>query len=137
MPPASRAANLKHSTEAVFETLTPSQGVPRYPALDGWRGISILLVLAGHLFPLGPKSLAVNAGIAALGMAIFFTLSGFLITTTLLYRQSVVEFLIRRLCRIVPLAWLFTLVVLAFVKGSFPVYMAHMLFFGNLPPFLL
>ena len=64
--------------------------------LDGWRGISILLVLAGHLFPLGPKSLAVNAGIAALGMAIFFTLSGFLITTTLLYRPSVVEFLIRR-----------------------------------------
>jgi peptidoglycan/LPS O-acetylase OafA/YrhL len=111
--------------------------VPRFPALDGWRGISILLVLAGHLFPLGPKSLSMNACIAALGMAIFFTLSGFLITTTLLYRPSVVEFLIRRLCRIVPLAWLFTLVVLAFVKASFPVYIAHLLFFGNLPPFWL
>lgn len=78
-----------------------------------------------------------NAGIAALGMAIFFTLSGFLITTTLLYRPSVVEFLIRRLCRIVPLAWLFTLVVLVFVDASFPVYLAHLFFFGNLPPFLL
>jgi peptidoglycan/LPS O-acetylase OafA/YrhL len=96
-----------------------------------------LLVLAGHLFPLGPKSLAVNAGIAALGMAIFFTLSGFLITTTLFYRPSVVEFLIRRLCRIVPLAWLFSLVVLAFVNASFPVYMAHIFFYANLPPFWL
>jgi peptidoglycan/LPS O-acetylase OafA/YrhL len=132
-----RVINLKHSTEASFETLTPSQGVPRFPALDGWRGISILLVLAGHVFPLGPKSLSMNASIAALGMAIFFTLSGFLITTTLLYRPSVVEFLIRRLCRIVPLAWLFTLVVLAFVHASFPVYIAHLFFFGNLPPFWL
>jgi peptidoglycan/LPS O-acetylase OafA/YrhL len=137
MTPASRAADLKHSTEAVFETLTPSQGVPRFPALDGWRGISILLVLAGHLFPLGPKSLAMNASIAALGMAIFFTLSGFLITTTLLHRPNVPEFLIRRFCRIVPLAWLYTLIVLALVGSSFPVYMAHIFFFGNLPPFLL
>ncbi|HXJ39442.1 MAG TPA: acyltransferase, partial [Bryobacteraceae bacterium] len=67
----------------------------------------------------------------------FFTLSGFLITTTLLYRPSVAEFLIRRLCRIVPLAWLFTLVVLVFEKASFPVYVAHLFFYGNLPPFWL
>jgi peptidoglycan/LPS O-acetylase OafA/YrhL len=60
-----------------------NQAMPRFPALDGWRGISILLVLGGHLFPLGPKSLNMNECIAALGMAIFFTLSGFLITTTL------------------------------------------------------
>jgi peptidoglycan/LPS O-acetylase OafA/YrhL len=111
--------------------------VPRFPVLDGWRGISILLVLAGHLFPLGPKDLAMNAGIAALGMAIFFTLSGFLITTTLLCRPSIVEFLIRRLCRIVPLAWLFTLIVLVSVNAPIRVYIAHLFFFGNLPPFLL
>jgi len=37
----------------------------------------------------------------------------------------------------VPLAWLFTLVVLAFVHASFPVYIAHLFFFGNLPPFWL
>lgn len=128
---------MKHPAEASFETLTPSQGVPRFPALDGWRGISILLVLAGHVFPLGPKILSMNACIAALGMAIFFTLSGFLITTTLLYRPNVVEFLIRRLCRIVPLAWVFSLVVLAFLKASFPVYIAHLFFYGNLPPFWL
>ena len=106
-------------------------------ALDGWRGISILLVLAGHLFPLGPKYLNMNGCIATLGMAIFFTLSGFLITTTLLYRPSVVEFLVRRLCRIVPLAWLFTLIALTLAKVSFHYYVAQMLFFSNLPPYWL
>ena len=120
-----------------FETLTPPRGVPRFPALDGWRGISILLVMAGHLFPLGPKSLNMNAAVAELGMAIFFTLSGFLITTTLLYHPSTAEFLIRRLCRIVPLAWLFSLLVLAAGTASWQTYAAHLLFFGNLPPFLL
>lgn len=125
------------SSESSFETLTPSQGVPRFPVLDGWRGISILLVIAGHLFPLGPKSFAMNAGVAALGMAIFFTLSGFLITTTLLYRPVVSEFLIRRLCRIVPLAWLFSLLVLGWLRASPKVFAAHLLFYGNLPPFLL
>jgi peptidoglycan/LPS O-acetylase OafA/YrhL len=111
--------------------------MPRYQALDGWRGISILLVLAGHLFPLGPKSLNVNESVAALGMAIFFTLSGFLITTTLLHRSSVSEFLIRRLCRIVPLAWAFTLVALWLAKAPFAYYFAQLLFFSNLPPFWL
>jgi len=69
------------------QTVSPMPGMPRFPALDGWRAISILLVLAGHLFPLGPKAYLINESIAALGMAIFFTLSGFLITTTLLHRS--------------------------------------------------
>jgi peptidoglycan/LPS O-acetylase OafA/YrhL len=121
----------------VAETTQPLAGMPRFPALDGWRGVSILLVLAGHLFPLGPKYLNMNECIAALGMAIFFTLSGFLITTTLLYRPSVIEFLIRRLCRIVPLAWLFTLIALTLAKVPFHYYIAQMFFFSNLPPFWL
>jgi peptidoglycan/LPS O-acetylase OafA/YrhL len=131
------ATTRERSADASFETLTPSQGVPRFPALDGWRGISILLVLAGHLFPLGPKFLNMNECIAALGMAIFFTLSGFLITTTLLYRPSVVEFLIRRLCRIVPLAWIFTMVALALAKAPFSTYLGQLFFYANLPPFWL
>jgi peptidoglycan/LPS O-acetylase OafA/YrhL len=111
--------------------------MPRFPVLDGWRGISILLVLAGHLFPLGPKSLNVNECIAALGMAIFFTLSGFLITTTLLHRTSVSEFLMRRLCRIVPLAWAFTIVALLVAHAPAADYIAQLLFFSNVPPFWL
>ena len=112
-------------------------GMPRYPALDGWRAISILFVLGGHLFPLGPKAYAVNECVAELGMAIFFTLSGFLITTTLLHRPSVPEFLIRRLCRILPLAWLFTLVALTLAKAPGSFYVAQLLFYSNLPPFPL
>lgn len=51
--------------------------------LDGRRGI--LLVLAAHLLPLGPKSLSVNATAGPMDMALFFTLSGFLITWLLLH----------------------------------------------------
>jgi peptidoglycan/LPS O-acetylase OafA/YrhL len=112
-------------------------GMPRFPSLDGWRAISILLVLAGHLFPLGPKAYLINESVAALGMAIFFTLSGFLITTTLLYRPSVREFLIRRLCRIVPLAWLFTVIALTIAQAPRSFYFAQLFFYSNFPPFWL
>lgn len=120
-----------------FPTLQPVAGMPRFAALDGWRGVSILLVMAGHLLPLGPSRLRLNESVAALGMAIFFCLSGFLITTTLLYRPSVVEFLIRRLCRIVPLAWAFSLIALTVAHAAWPVYQAQLLFYSNLPPFWL
>ena len=131
------AASPERSVGEPFETLTPTQGVPRFPVLDGWRGISILLVLAGHLFPLGPQVLNLNECVAALGMAIFFTLSGFLITATLLYRSDVAAFLIRRLCRIVPLAWLFTLVALTLAQAPLPKYVAELFFYANWPPFWL
>src|SRR5580700_8514654 len=105
--------------------------------LDGWRGISILCVLAGHLLPLGPARYHMNECFAALGMTLFFTLSGFLITTTLIEHPSARDFLIRRLCRILPLAWLFTLIALTVVRAPLPVYVAQLLFYANLPPFWL
>jgi peptidoglycan/LPS O-acetylase OafA/YrhL len=111
--------------------------MPHFSALDGWRGISILLVLAGHMLPLGPARFQMNAAAAASGMAIFFTLSGFLITSTLLYEPSVPRFLIRRLCRILPLAWLYVLVVLTFAHATKGNYAGLMLFYANLPPFWL
>ena len=80
--------------------------VKRLGVLDGWRGISILLVLLGHLFPVGPKAWGLNGAVASAGMAIFFTLSGFLITSVLLNDSNVRRFLIHRVMRIVPLAWL-------------------------------
>ena len=46
--------------------------INRFQTLDGWRGVSILLVLVGHLFPLGPKSWQLNSAIAGCGMVIFF-----------------------------------------------------------------
>ena len=103
-------------------------------ALDGWRGISILCVLAAHLLPLGPKAWHLNEMVAPVGMALFFTLSGFLITRYLLERDSVLDFLIRRFFRIVPLAWVAMVIVLAMAAAPSSAYLPHFLFYANLPP---
>jgi peptidoglycan/LPS O-acetylase OafA/YrhL len=109
----------------------------RYPQLDGWSGISILLVLAAHLLPLGPKRFQLNATAGVAGMAIFFTLSGFLITSFLMKSPTVANFISRRFFRIVPLALLYILVALVIAKAPMAAYVPHMLFYGNLPPFPL
>jgi peptidoglycan/LPS O-acetylase OafA/YrhL len=83
----------------------------RYAVLDGLRAISILLVLACHLLPLGPKALRLNEAAGAMGMSLFFALSGFLITSGLMRNPQLSEFLIRRSARILPLAYAYTLVV--------------------------
>lgn len=102
--------------------------------LDGWRGISILLVLAGHLLPLGPKALQLNDMAATMGMAVFFILSGFLITRFLLDRPNVPDFLFRRFFRIVPLAWLGMLVALVMTGAPSTYYLPHFFFYANVPP---
>ena len=84
----------------------------RFPVLDGLRAISILLVLACHLLPLGPKILRLNETAGAMGMSLFFALSGFLITSGLHKNPQIHEFLVRRLARILPLAYAYTFVVL-------------------------
>lgn len=108
-----------------------------FDVIDGWRGISILLVLAAHFLPLGPKAWRANDAAGVLGMALFFTLSGFLITGFLLRHSSVLDFLMRRIFRIVPLAWLCLTIALAYIGADGSVYPAHYLFYGNLPPFWL
>ena len=79
--------------------------------LDGVRAASILLVLAAHLLPLGPKSWLLNGIAAGCGMSLFFVLSGFLITRLLLDDNNLVNFLVKRLTRILPLAWLYCVLV--------------------------
>ena len=106
----------------------------RIEILDGWRALSILLVLAGHFFPMGPKSLGLNAPVAAMGMAIFFTLSGFLITRFLLERPDVPDFLRRRAFRILPLAWVAMIILVLANRVDFNTWLANMLFVANLPP---
>lgn len=110
-----------------------SPSMPRFPVLDGWRGISILIVLAAHLLPLGPGSWSLNHTAGLLGMSLFFTLSGFLITLSLIYRPWVRPFLIRRICRILPLAWLFLMVALPLGGAELGDYGSHFLFFANSP----
>ena len=116
----------------------PSEPVHRRLAmLDGWRAISIAMVLAGHMLPLGPKTWEMNGSIAANGMAIFFSLSGFLIVSILQRDADVVSFLVRRFARILPLAWLALLVAFTVKGADENLWLPNFLFYANLPPFFL
>jgi peptidoglycan/LPS O-acetylase OafA/YrhL len=96
------------------------------PVLNGLRAVSILLVLGAHLFPLGPKVLQLNGAAGAMGMALFFSLSGFLITSQLQRGTPVSAFLVRRLARILPLAYAYLAIasVLIGLSASYPVWTA-------------
>src|SRR5260370_41349964 len=80
------------------------------PAVDGPRAISICLVLAAHLLPLGPNALHLNSTAGPMGMSLFFALSGYLIVSAL-RSATIPEFIVKRLARIVPLAYLYILLV--------------------------
>ena len=115
-----------------------TEGKHRFAMLDGWRALSILLVLAGHLLPVGPHGWRLNGPVAAMGMAIFFTLSGFLITRFLSAPGADVRvFIIRRFFRIVPLVWLAMAIALPLADASVEEWIANFLFYANLPPFHL
>jgi peptidoglycan/LPS O-acetylase OafA/YrhL len=88
----------------------------KLPSLDGLRALSILFVMAGHLLPIGSKSWQLNGAVAALGMTMFFSLSGFLIATQLLRDDNVGKFLIRRASRILPLAFAYAFFVYAILQ---------------------
>ena len=118
----------------------PAPGAPghhRLKMLDGWRALSILAVLAAHLLPLGPARWNVNAEAGVIGMAAFFTLSGFLIVSILRRDPDVGRFLVRRITRIVPLAWTVLAVTLPLQDVDARVWVANFLFYANLPPFPL
>ena len=95
-------------------------------ALDGWRAISILLVLVshgglGHIIPGG------------LGVTIFFFISGFLITSLLIaefqstHRISIKNFYLRRFWRLSP-----PLLVYIFLSTMFILYFANRLDYREL-----
>jgi len=109
----------------------------RYPVLDGVRAVSILFVLAAHWLPLGPKDWRLNEVFGVVGMSLFFLLSGFLITKILRRDGDVVNFAIRRLTRILPLAWLgLTLTFLLFPAPGVAV-LRHFFFVANVPDVVL
>lgn len=121
----------------VADSASLSAGVApskRIPVLDGWRAISILLVLGSHLMWLGPKSLQLNFVAGAAGMALFFTLSGFLIVSFLYDGMTVPRFLMKRLARILPLAWV-AIAILSIWHGALTTeLLRNFLFVANLPP---
>lgn len=102
--------------------------------LDGWRALSIILVLSAHWLPVGSHALQLNDAIGASGMALFFCLSGFLITNFLHSDSRVGVFMIKRVARIVPLAWAAMLILIIVNRSSGAEAIANLLFISNLPP---
>ena len=82
----------------------------RVPALDGVRGIAVLLVMLFHLDPL-------RAPGGAVGVDVFFVLSGFLITDILLAERAATggldkgAFYVRRAARLLPALVVFLVLV--------------------------
>jgi peptidoglycan/LPS O-acetylase OafA/YrhL len=106
----------------------------RIPILDGWRAVSILLVLAAQLLPLGPHFLQLNWVAGAAGMALFFTLSGFLIVQFLAGGMPLGLFVMKRLARIIPLAWSAMAVLMIWHHYPPGIAARNLLFIANLPP---
>jgi peptidoglycan/LPS O-acetylase OafA/YrhL len=78
------------------------------PELDGFRGLAVLMVVAGHYLEFRAPENPYLATLDRLGVLLFFVLSGFLITG-LLYRERLATgkinfrfFYIRRILRLAP-----------------------------------
>src|SRR5215218_2561998 len=93
----------------------------RLPSLDGLRGISILLVLFAHSRPRDLVALQY----AQLGVSIFFVISGYIITRLLLEEHartgdiSLSKFYLRRTVRILPVLYMYLLVLALLKKHGF------------------
>jgi peptidoglycan/LPS O-acetylase OafA/YrhL len=116
--------------------------VQRISALDGWRGIAILLVLFDHVQDsLLHHYLRPWSQTGQHGVLIFFVLSGYLITSNLLKGPiDLKRFYIRRFWRLMPAAWTF-LATLLLIELLFGARLTHrgdiftcLLFFRNYYP---
>jgi peptidoglycan/LPS O-acetylase OafA/YrhL len=112
-----------------IEAIPPILNQKQYPSLNGLRAISIIMVVIYHyMFAYTHKSQSLNF-IGPLGVNIFFVISGFLITTLCLKEKiltnalSLKKFYLRRAFRILPVAFLYILVI-AVLNYAFNLHMA-------------
>jgi peptidoglycan/LPS O-acetylase OafA/YrhL len=107
---------------------------PYYPALDGLRGLAILMIVFYHIFDFLPLS-----KIGWTGVDLFFVLSGFLITGVLLKKRNFPyyfrNFYARRVLRIFPIYYL-SLIIFLFILPiiinypfSLNYFLSHQLWF--------
>jgi peptidoglycan/LPS O-acetylase OafA/YrhL len=100
----------------MFDWIKKKLPLRAYPELDGVRFLSIFLVVVHHQFFDQNAFLYWFNQFGWLGVDIFFTLSGFLITTLLLKelndtgRINIKMFLFRRILRLWP-SWLFAFII--------------------------
>jgi peptidoglycan/LPS O-acetylase OafA/YrhL len=115
-----------------------------YPSLDGLRAIAILQVIFAHFSVNGILSRFNIRIVSTIGVHIFFVLSGFLITTVLVKKKildgriSPASFYARRSLRIIPLAYLFLVVLLVISVAYKPMsskadFLYSFFFLKNLP----
>jgi peptidoglycan/LPS O-acetylase OafA/YrhL len=102
----------------------------KLPSLDGWRAVSIVLVLICHStftpgFPFrAGKLFALFEGFGMWGVRFFFVISGFLISHLLLQEHakngfiSLQRFYLRRALRILPVCFIYLLVLGVFTRYS-------------------
>jgi peptidoglycan/LPS O-acetylase OafA/YrhL len=116
-----------HTSREHFSDNDNPRGFSHLPALDGIRGLAILLVLADHLVSWKGHSgrwivdvLAEVHSFSWVGVNLFFALSGFLITgilvDTLGSQDFFKTFYVRRILRIFPLYYGFLFVLLLLTK---------------------
>ena len=105
----------------------------KYPSLNGLRGISIIMVIVHHFILLYSINFINLAYIGPLGVNIFFVISGFLITTLCIKEKaltgdlSLKTFYLRRIFRILPVAYLYILIV-AILNYVFKLHIAALNF---------
>lgn len=101
------------------------------PALDGLRGIAILMVLFHHVWPYvweNPafKLLSTVKHVGWIGVDLFFVLSGFLITGILIDTRNrpgyFRNFIARRSLRVFPLYYIFLLISFTVVPALFSLF---------------
>ncbi len=103
----------------------------RIKSIDGLRAISIVMVLLAHARPTMPRILTDHfffdfIANAALGVRIFFVLSGYLITKILIIEEAktgfinIRHFFVRRILRIFPIFYLYILVVVLLKISHIP-----------------
>lgn len=106
----------------------------RVALLDGWRGLAILLVLQSHFLPYA----GVDTG--RMGVSIFFSLSGMLMSELLFVRRvPLATFYKRRISRILPAFVVFVCIVFgvsAWLRrgGDLPEFFSTLLFLRTYVP---
>lgn len=126
--PASTPKSFRRPSEPVVTLSDTAQRGTKLPSLDGWRALSIALVLTGHSvmtdrFPSQFETVTRWVGQADLGVRMFLVISGFLITYLLLREERATgridlrRFYARRALRILPVYFAF-LLLLALVQVS-------------------